>query len=303
MAFRPHFKVHTSVRTHRKFAELYDDNDAMATWTRLGIHAVEAFAGATDGRFLLRRPTLIELAGAESVEEAAATFQRLAAAKLLTFRQASPTTWEIRWPKFVKKQGFDGKTQRVSSSNADVETRVSSPNSLDPTPTPTPTPKSNSEEEKSKSARGRAAPSKLAFPSEASEVEHLRSGLLLWAADPDAKHPGYRPSQIDFALRAIADKSAARGYLNANWLQACQGYIRNGWPLVGFGVGPNGQTLSKSEARIVKNLEGLDRLNPDSPNYRGRNHAELPTADDRGRDLPARKAFHLAVRAGGSGTT
>jgi len=59
--------------------------------------------------------------------------------------------------------------------------------------------------------------------------DELRARLMRWAPTK-----GFSEAQVDYAIDAVREKSAARGYLNVEWDRAIQGYMREGWALRGF---------------------------------------------------------------------
>ena len=145
---RPHFKIHTSIRNHRKMAAVYADDAMLATWTRIGVVMIECFADRTDDHILLSGRDLCMVAGCEQVSGAVQRLRKLADISPLVFldprcapdahqiptslrpvvdqmRASSRRVWVLGLPNFAKKQGFGPRNHTRTPSS--------------PTPTPTPT--------------------------------------------------------------------------------------------------------------------------------------------------------------------
>lgn len=114
----PHFKVHTSIKNHRKMIEVYSDNDLLALWLRLGIESIERFAQHTDDSFLISERELMLFTGKKQV--------RSSVKVLLKLTQSSPIIasksgkhWNVSFPNLQRKQGFDRKNSpRTAASHS-----------------------------------------------------------------------------------------------------------------------------------------------------------------------------------------
>lgn len=119
----PHFKVHTSIKNHRKMIEVYSDNDLLALWLRLGIESIERFAQRTDDSFLISERELMLFTGKKQVRSS----ERV----LLKLTQSSPIVasksgrhWIVSFPNLQRKQGFDRKNPpRTSASHSQSQSQ------------------------------------------------------------------------------------------------------------------------------------------------------------------------------------
>ena len=114
----PHFKVHTSIKNHRKMIEVYSDNDLLALWLRLGIESIERFAQRTDDSFLISDRELMLFTGKKQI--------RSSVKVLLKLTQSSPIIasksgrhWIVSFPNLQRKQGFEQKNPpRTAASHS-----------------------------------------------------------------------------------------------------------------------------------------------------------------------------------------
>jgi hypothetical protein len=102
---KTHFKVHASIRNHRKMAGVWSSNDLLALWVRLGVSGVESYTDRTGDVFLVPDSRLVELTGFGHQGKCRRT--------LIELEQNSPLTvirnglmWDITFPNFARKQGF-----------------------------------------------------------------------------------------------------------------------------------------------------------------------------------------------------
>ena len=102
---KPHFKTHLSFGNHRKTASVFSDNDLFATWSRLGMLAVERRAARTSDIFVVRNEELPALTGTKRGDSALRVWNKLLSSSTLV-AEYSPPIWTVHFPKFAEKQGF-----------------------------------------------------------------------------------------------------------------------------------------------------------------------------------------------------
>lgn len=114
---KPHFKIHTSIRNHRKTAAWWRHAELRGTYVELGILAVERFADRTGDSFLIGISDVMGATGVPNPGGAARRLYRLA--DLAATTRQSPgdlpaisvepigDLWRITLPNFAKKQGFE----------------------------------------------------------------------------------------------------------------------------------------------------------------------------------------------------
>jgi len=102
-----HFKVLVNLANHPKTAELAGDNDLLATWTRLGLLAVDRWAQDSDDSFLVHDRELCSITGKGRADVARRSLRRLADVSPI---KAEPEgdLWRITFPNFAKRQRFRG---------------------------------------------------------------------------------------------------------------------------------------------------------------------------------------------------
>ena len=105
---KAHFKVHLSLGNHAKTAAMFDDNDLLATWVRLGMLAVERRAGLTSDIFVVRREELPTLTGQKRGDSALRVWKKLLTSSPVVANYSEPI-WTVEFPKFAEKQGFSEK--------------------------------------------------------------------------------------------------------------------------------------------------------------------------------------------------
>ena len=137
---KPHAKIHTSLGNHRKTAEMFSDNDLLATYTRLIVLAIERFADRTNDSFIIHSREMLGITGTTRIDRALKVMDRLVASSPIALSQLADSSplalrqlrgrtevaWKVSIPNFAKKQGFHARNG----------TGMEYP----PTPTPTPTP-------------------------------------------------------------------------------------------------------------------------------------------------------------------
>jgi hypothetical protein len=121
---KPHFKVRTSIANHEKMGAVWDDNELLAAWTRLGVLAVERFADRTGDSFVISSREITMVTGRERSDSAERVLRKLADSSPVVVEKRGHS-WRITIPNFAKKQGFKERNR----------TEIGSP----PTPAPTPT--------------------------------------------------------------------------------------------------------------------------------------------------------------------
>lgn len=201
-----HFKVHCSVATHRKTAEMFTENDLLATWVRLGILAVERFADRTSNSFRVSDRELMAITGKGRLDVARTLLSRLA--------HVSPTSasrdgdvWLISFPNFGKKQGFgfrNGAKTGASSSSS-----------------PTATATKAKEQEREPASRAARAPRKspdVSFP----------GAMVQRDWDELAARHGVDPVRLEEVAAAWAGEHDRR-YAPKGWRMAIDRSLRDRW--------------------------------------------------------------------------
>ena len=117
---KAHFKSHLSLGNHAKTAEMFADNDLLATWLRLGHLAVERRAALTNDIFIVRDEELQGLTGKGRIDVARKLLERLADISPISV-ECSANIWTITWPKFAEKQGFRLKNVGPPSLTTDTK--------------------------------------------------------------------------------------------------------------------------------------------------------------------------------------
>ena len=113
---KPHFKVHTTIKAHRKMAAVYADNRLLVLWLRLGIEAVERWADRTGDTFLIPDRELMALTGLGRQDVARTCLERLADVGPISAERFGEV-WRITWPNFQRKQGFFEKNGKESGTS------------------------------------------------------------------------------------------------------------------------------------------------------------------------------------------
>lgn len=233
MGFRPHFKAHVSITTHPKMARIYADDQLLACWLRVGVEAVEKFAGKTGGSFILRDLALLPLANTHELADAIDIFRRIAAEGIWKFTRAGPKIHRIEWLKLPEKQGFGGETQRKPGENPEQTQRKPGANASDPTPTPTPILDKKKKKEKEKSATAPAAAVSVDPPDDWPN-EKERDQIAAWAAK---QTPKIERRYLGRALERFRDSSENRKQKRKNprtrrgWSAAFRGGLSDEWLL------------------------------------------------------------------------
>lgn len=117
---KPHFKVHLSLGNHAKTAAMFDDNDLLATWLRLGMLAVERRAALTSDIFVVRREELPTLTGQKRGDSALRVWNKLLTSSPVVANYSEPI-WSVEFPKFAEKQGFSEKNVGPLNTHADAK--------------------------------------------------------------------------------------------------------------------------------------------------------------------------------------
>jgi hypothetical protein len=138
---KPHFKLHTSIKNHRKTAEMVGKNDLFATYCRLGILAIERYADRTSDTFEVHDRELGWITGKHRADAARRSLRYLADISPISVEYQGDT-WRIKFPKFAQKQGFQFRNgARMGDS-------------------PSPSPSLREEEEKKKKPRAPSEPAR-----------------------------------------------------------------------------------------------------------------------------------------------
>ncbi len=105
---RPHAKIHTSLGNHPKTADLYSDNDLLATYTRIMLFAIERYAAKNGDTFIVSKKEMLVLTGKGRIDAAKRVLGLLAEVSPISQRYTGDNC-EITIPNFAKKQGFYSK--------------------------------------------------------------------------------------------------------------------------------------------------------------------------------------------------
>lgn len=125
-----HFKIHCSIRNHRKTVGLLEDDAASAIYLRAGLMAVERFADQTEDSFLMSRSDLEWLANTRGGANAELKVGRAIAELPLTLTREG-TAWRLTIPKFAIKQGFGPRKGALRANPATATpTATASPKSI-----------------------------------------------------------------------------------------------------------------------------------------------------------------------------
>lgn len=122
---KPHTKIHLSAKSHRKTAELWQDNDLLACWVRLLDVAMERYAAKNDNVVILNRTQVIEITGKKRFDSAKKLLDYLASTSPVVVEYLGSTV-QVHVPKFAEKQGIGRKNvapQRAESREQKAESR------------------------------------------------------------------------------------------------------------------------------------------------------------------------------------
>ncbi len=102
---RPHFKVHTSLKSHRKTSDLASNDHLFATYVRLGMLFIERWGAKTGDKLLLSDKDLAQVTNRKRRDISEKTLRDLAEVSPISLRLLGEV-WEITFPNFAIKQGF-----------------------------------------------------------------------------------------------------------------------------------------------------------------------------------------------------
>ncbi len=249
-----HFKVHCSIATHRKTAAMFTDNDLFATWTRLGILAVERFADRTGNSFRVSDRELMAITGKGRVDVARTLVSRLA--------HVSPTSasrdgdvWLISFPNFSKKQGFKSGNGVQTGSSASASPTATSTKKKE---------RQNSAPSAPKRARKQSRMSEV--PDQLSEAD--RQSVIEWAA---AQSPPITLDQLTYGWKVFRAKARGNGYRYARHAQAFRnalGEAGEAWALKGYGGNSPPSSAEAREDRVKEAArKAVDRLHADRDRF------------------------------------
>ena len=102
---KPHFKVHTSVQSHRRMVGVYGDKELLGIWVSIGLRFVDRYGDRTADKVLVTESDLLSLTGKTDVESARKIMRVLVSKSHLSCLKKG-RTYEISFPNFAKKQGF-----------------------------------------------------------------------------------------------------------------------------------------------------------------------------------------------------
>ena len=105
---KPHFKIFTTARNHRKFPA-YSDNELFAFWARLGVEAIERFADRTSDRFVLHEYELPGIACVRSRRKAIKLLSSLSQTSNVSYTVAGDV-YTIHFANLAKRHGFRNAT-------------------------------------------------------------------------------------------------------------------------------------------------------------------------------------------------
>lgn len=218
---KPHFKSRTTIKNHAKMAEVYQSNDLLAFWLRLGIEAIERFADRTGDTFLVSDRELMALSGKGRPDVARTWLRRLADVGPISAEREGDV-WRITFPNFSKKQGFTRKNGRETEVSASATpTATASPEEKESAPAPR---AASCGPPAGKASRGKRPRGPTAFPADTTDLE---AGVRAWLA----KHPEHGDVDVGFALDKCRDWARSNGKRKADWLATVRGGIRDGWLL------------------------------------------------------------------------
>lgn len=203
-----HFKVHCSLRNHRKTVDMAADNDLLATYVRLGILGIERFADRTGDTFLVSMAELPAVTGTKRSDSARKLLNKLATTSPVVVNYLG-TSCKITIPNLAKKQGFGGfnGTGKGASSSS--------------TPTPTSTKKEIGEAPSAPPApRARRAKMRAPCPDALDDSEWTR--VLAWAAKE-----GVPLADVVREWDAMRDYWRGKGELRADWSASFRTWLRN----------------------------------------------------------------------------
>ena len=110
---RPHAKIHISLESHEKTAEVYASNDLLATYCRILLLAVQRFAGRTGNTLTLHKRDWCKITGKGRADVALMSLRCLADVSPISVRHQGDVC-SITIPNFQRKQGFDTKELHVN---------------------------------------------------------------------------------------------------------------------------------------------------------------------------------------------
>ena len=229
---KPHFKIFTTARNHRKLPA-YSDNALFALWARLGVEAIERFADRTGDVFILHEAELSGVAGGCSRLKSIRLLEKLTQCSPISFT-VSGRSYSIHFPNLASKHGFKHQNGTLRSPNANT----------DPDPDKEPPvipPRRRRSEKKSREPAGEAT----RFPKEGFTDEMKRE----LAASPSLKD--LSPAQFRHALQNVADWSTGdqKGpRLRIDWVATVRNHINRGWALDGMPGVPKGTPPRKGSA-------------------------------------------------------
>ena len=211
-----HFKIHCSIRNHRKTVGLYTDNDLFAAYIRLGMMAVERFADRTGDSFLADRHDIEAITGKRRGDVALKLLERLANVTP-TSVQREGEVWRIKLPKFAIKQGF---RPRNGSGMGDTATA-----------TATPTPKEKEFPPSGGMSAGKKTvktPKTTLCPEVFSAAE--KREIHEWNK---SRSKPFTNAELREGFETMRDWSLAEKKKKASWTASFKNQLKDGWVLKG----------------------------------------------------------------------
>ena len=255
----PYFKLYTSLPNHRKTHEFAADPLLLGVYCNIGMMAIERFAPRTGDSFLCSGLDLQRLAGCQGVANARRRLGRLEAMGGPQLSQEG-AGWRLTLANLAKRQGL---ISEVGTENAPPQ------HTTHHTPHTTPKYKQrDSPEGDDFSRRGQGfgfTPAEGQDPPPKPKAKAKAKGSLAPEALSDdqkkrldkwnqKRKPPFTNEQLAYAWEAVGDASHKNEKIhNLDWVRAFQGYLRNGWPLVGY-TGSTGFRPGSPEAQMVAAL-------------------------------------------------
>ena len=275
----PTFKVHVNLTRHPKTHLL--NATQTGYYVRLGMLAVERFAGKNGDSFIATPGDLKAVFDASHLKTAIKRLENLtefcpiSAGIAGEFHPISgqypANSWRIHIPNLAKKQGFhptnsydpcssESELRTPNSDSEKKETRARDGSGLNPDensglgelgakfppnskPADPPKPKP-----KKRAAKSPQVPIPL---EDSTEWLEIVGRLEVWTLTNEITSP-----QLTFGLDAIRRWAESGDQRKARWYQACQGYLKAGWPLKGFGFGqPGAAAVPKRRTQMALAIE------------------------------------------------
>lgn len=217
----PHFKVRTSIANHEKMKQVWADNDLLALWLRLGVHAIEVYADRTSDVFLVQDKQLPALTGCGRPDIARTWLRRLADVSPIS-AERDGHVWRIVWRNFAKKQFPFREHVKLTPPSASASASTSPSKNL-------PLPSADAEGGDQRATKqGQRRPRTTEAPEGLTRDQ--KASILAWAqqhvASGDLPKGAADPKRLAAWVEACLDHFRAGAKRKADWTATCRNWIR-----------------------------------------------------------------------------